>query len=476
MTPADTALRSALAQARFGLGVRRGDPPLAAADVRDALREDIRAGAQTLPASLGLAPSDDVLRQFYAFREERRAERDRAPAQDGAAAPGRPAAAEERSANSAGDMAGPPLPRRLFLAEVEARLSNAYRVPSPGFGERMTLFWSNHFAVSAAKGPAVRVIAGSFEREAIRPHVFGRFSDMLMAVETHPAMLLFLDNQRSTGPSSRAGARRKQGLNENLAREILELHTLGVGSGYTQADVTALAHIITGWSIVGPQARLGQPGQYVFNPLAHEPGPQTVLGVRYPAGGQEQGKSALLALTRHPATARHVAVKLARHFVADEPPQDLVNALAATFTRSDGDLAAVSETLITHEQAWLPQRAKLRSPLEFAIALLRATDARPKAARFAGALASMGQPLWAPPGPNGFSDLASTWASAEGLSARMDVASLFAEQASSEDPRGLAEALFGPLLSAPTREAVARAETRQQGLALLFLSPEFQRR
>lgn len=381
-----------------------------------------------------------------------------------------------RGARPGDDAMGPPLPRRVFLAEVEARLSKAYREPALGFAERMVLFWSNHFAVSAAKGPIVRVIAGAFEREAIRPHVFGRFADMLMAVETHPAMLVYLDNQRSVGAESRAGASSKRGLNENLAREILELHTLGVGGGYTQADVTALAEIITGWTIVGPQARLGQPGTFVFNPRAHEPGPRTLLGVRYPAGGQEQGRAALLALARHPATARHLALKLARHFVADTPPPELVDALASTFTRTDGDLAAVSETLVSHDLAWQAERGKMRSPLEFAIALVRATAMTPRVPRFAGALASMGQPLWAPPGPNGFSDMTATWASAEGLSARMDVASWAAEQATGQDPRQLAESLSGPLLSAATREAVARAETRRQGLALLFLSPEFQRR
>jgi uncharacterized protein (DUF1800 family) len=493
MNPADPDLRSALARSRFGLGARRDEARAAGSDAVDLLRQEIRAGAEPLPGSLGLLPSDEILRQFYAFREERKAERESTPRQDksDAAAPdmqsrdvggmdmangGNSGTGADRRRRDSTDASGPPLPRRIFLAEVEARLTQSYRVASLGFAERMVLFWSNHFAVSAAKGPTVRVIAGAFEREAIRPHVFGRFSDLLLAVETHPAMLLFLDNQRSVGAGSRAGNGGKRGLNENLAREILELHTLGVGSGYTQGDVTALAEIITGWTLVGQQGRLGTPGEFVFNPRAHEPGPRTLLGVRYPAGGMEQGKAALLALARHPATARHLALKLARHFVADDPPPALVEALAAAFVKSDGDLAAVSETLVTHELAWDPKQAKMRSPLEFSIALLRATDVSPKPPRFAGALASMGQPLWAPPGPNGYSDLAPAWTSAEGISARMDVASLIAGQAGKDDPRALADTLFGPLLSAQTREAVARAETRQQGLALLFLSPEFQRR
>ncbi|PSC05453.1 hypothetical protein SLNSH_07625 [Alsobacter soli] len=480
MTRTDDALRPALAMSRFGLGARRGRGLDLPGDPIDALREEIRAGADPLSDNPDLAPSDEVLRQFYAFREARKEARESAQ-QGGAgkASPGmRPdmAAGSPERAGAKDRPEGPPLPRRIFLAELEARAEGAWRRPGVGFAERMVLFWSNHFAVSAAKGPVVRVLAGAFEREAIRPHVFGRFADMLMTVETHPAMLVFLDNQRSVGANSPASRGGRNGLNENLAREILELHTLGVDGGYTQGDVTALAQAITGWTIVGPQGRMGEPGRFMFNPRAHEPGDRTILGVRYPASGFGQGRAALLALARHPATARHVATKLARHFVADEPPQALVDALAATYRNTDGNLAAVSETLVRHELAWAPERAKVRSPLEFTIALMRATDAQPNGQRLAGVLASMGQPLWAPPGPNGFSDLAPAWASAEGVSARMDVASLVASQASSDDPRALAETLFGPLLSAQTREAVARAETRQQGLALLFLSPEFQRR
>ena len=188
---------------------------------------------------------------------------------------------------------------------------------------RLVMFWSNHFCVSANKGP-VRGMAGAYEREAIRPHVLGRFVDMLLAVERHPAMLVYLDNHVSIGPNSRAGLNRGLGLNENLAREILELHTLGVGGGYTQEDVTNLARILTGWTVANLANPVGEPGRFFFAPARHEPGAWTVLGKRYGEAGMAAGEAVLRDLARHPATARHIARKLARHFVSAEPPAALV--------------------------------------------------------------------------------------------------------------------------------------------------------
>ncbi|MFI5016284.1 MAG: DUF1800 family protein, partial [Hyphomicrobiales bacterium] len=371
----------------------------------------------------------------------------------------------------------PPLPQRVFLAEAKARFSGTIHAPRIGFGERLTMFWANHFAISALKGNNVRIIAGAFEREAIRPHVFGRFSDMLLAVETHPAMLFFLDNQQSFGPNSKFGQNAKRGLNENLARETLELHTLGVNGGYTQADVTALARVITGWTVVGREGRLGEPGSFVFFPNAHEPGAQLVLGKTYVDAGFQQGKAALLDLARHPSTAAHIAEKLARHFVADTPPASLVDKLAKTFRSSDGDLAAVSTALVEANEAWTPDLAKVRSPLEFSIALLRATSAKPEPQPVLGGLYAMGQPFWQPAGPNGFSDMADAWASPEGLKVRMDVANAAAIRGADYfDPPDFIDARLGPLLSDDTRRAVARAESRAQALAIAFMSPEFQRR
>jgi uncharacterized protein (DUF1800 family) len=319
--------------------------------------------------------------------------------------------------------------------------------------------------------------AGAFEREAIRPHVFGRFEEMLLAVETHPAMLVFLDNQQSVGPDSRASQHGKRGLNENLAREIMELHTLGVDGGYTQRDVTSLARIITGWTVVRNQPNLGTPGTFAFNHYAHEPAPATLLGVNYPNDGFAQGTAALRGLARHPATAHHLALKLARHFVADQPPKALVDAMTAAYTQSRGDLKAVYMAMLGSEDAWNPELSKIRSPQEFIVAMLRASGEKPKPQAIMGALNALGQPFWNPSGPNGFADTVDAWASSEGLGTRIEVAILIAEALKHEqDPMRFATDTLGPLLSNDTRHAIQRAESKPQAIALAFLSPEFQRR
>ena len=201
---------------------------------------------------------------------------------------------------------------------MAARIEHA-RTTDAAFLERLVMFWSNHFCVNANKG-AVLGMAGAFEREAIRPHVLGRFADMLLAVEQHPAMLIYLDNQASTGPNSQVGRNRGRGLNENLAREILELHTLGVDGGYTQADVTNLARVITGWTVGQPNQPNAEHGRFHFAPARHEPGRHPVLGKRYGDAGVRAGEACLADLARHPSTARHIARKLAAHFVAETPP------------------------------------------------------------------------------------------------------------------------------------------------------------
>ena len=277
---------------------------------------------------------------------------DMAPAAKQAAMPppGNDAAMAAPAAMQPGAPKPPPQPvniiQKTFRAEALARLQRA-TLAECGFGERLVAFWSNHFCISASKGGLARMWAGSFEREAIRPHVFGRFADMLRAVEQHPAMLFFLDNQQSFGPDSRAGRNRKRGLNENLAREIMELHTLGVDGGYTQDDVTALARIITGWTFAGRQGQLGTPGSFVFNANAHQPGAQLLLGKIYENNGLAQGEAALADIARHPATAKFIATKFVRHFVADDPPPALVARLMQVFSKSGGDLKALAAALLT---------------------------------------------------------------------------------------------------------------------------------
>jgi len=367
--------------------------------------------------------------------------------------------------------------QKTFRAEALARLQRA-GIADCGFTERLVAFWSNHFCISANKGGLARMWAGSFEREAIRPHVLGRFGDMLKAVEQHPAMLFFLDNQQSLGPDSRAGKNRNRGLNENLAREILELHTLGVGGGYSQDDVTSLANIITGWTYAGRQGQLGAPGSFVFNANAHQPGAQRVMGKVYEAGGVAQGEAVLADIARHPSTAKFIAEKFVRHFVADDPPQALVMRLAGVFTKSDGDLKALAMALVDSDEAWKAPQAKIRSPFEFLVAAGRLLAQIPnEPGRYLSGLNALGQPLWSPPGPNGFPDTNAAWAAPEGMKLRLDISAQIASRlADGVDPRDLLELVAADAASPETRRTIERAESRQQALALLLMSPEFQRR
>jgi uncharacterized protein (DUF1800 family) len=323
-----------------------------------------------------------------------------------------------------------------------------------------------------------RIWAGSFERKAIRPHALGRFADMLKAVEQHPAMLFFLDNQQSLGPDSRAGLNRRRGLNENLAREIMELHTLGVGGGYIQEDVTSLARIITGWTFVGRQGILGAPGTFVFNANAHQPGPQLLLGKTYEATGVAQGEAALADIARHPSTAKFIATKFVRHFVADDPPPALVARVAETFTGTDGDLKALARALLDSDEAWAAPLTKMRSPYEYLVATGRLLARVPDdPGLYLNGLNVLGEPLWSPAGPNGFPDTNAAWAAPEGMKLRLDIAAQVALRVGNTvDPRDLLEFAVADAASADTRRTIERAESRQQALALLLMSPEFQRR
>jgi uncharacterized protein (DUF1800 family) len=365
----------------------------------------------------------------------------------------------------------PPLPQQLLLSEAKARF-DAAATSEIGFVERLAWFWSNHFCISADK---VIGMAGPYEREAIRPHVLGRFADLLSAAESHPAMLFYLDNVQSMGPNSVAGINRDKGLNENLARETLELHTLGVRSGYTQTDVTNFAKVLTGWSWIPPfEPEHG--GEFAFVKRLHEPGEQVVLSKHYPDTGVEQGRAVLADLARHPATAQHIAEKLAAHFVADNPPPSLVGKLAKTFHDSDGNLKEVAKTLVTADESWTPQRQKLKPPGEWTAGVVRlsGTQAIIPVGRIMNAQATLGAPLWRPPAPNGWPDTEAAWI--DGIPHRVDVANEFAGRAQGVDPLALLNSGLGPLASRETRDTVARAETRAQALALLVMSPEFLRR
>jgi uncharacterized protein (DUF1800 family) len=364
--------------------------------------------------------------------------------------------------------------RETYLAEVAARLNGAIATDTP-LRDRLVFFWSNHFTVSAMR-PVVRGFVGAFEREAIRPHVTGRFADMLLAVTRHPAMGFYLDNVQSIGPNSPFGQRRGKGSNENLGRELLELHTLGVDGGYSQQDVGALALILTGWSIA--RLRDPEPGSFRFVPQIHEPGPKTLLGGTYPESGEGEGEAALRDLARHPATARHVATKLARHFIADAPPKDAVERIARRFLDSDGDLKQVMAAVVREDAAWRTPFAKVRTPTELVIAACRATSLPPLPAQaLVGGLRVLDQTPFVAPSPAGWPDEASAWISPESVLRRAEWCQAFAERLPDPpDPMAIAEASFGDALPEETAQAIRRAPSRRLGLALLLASPQFQRR
>lgn len=457
---------AAIAVTRFGLGARPGEIEAAKADPQGWLTAQIRREGADLPQDGGES-SAMRFEQMRDYQRQRQMERQKKDGEDGeGGAKAFMAAQRELRAKVGAD----------FLAR--ARLGAG---TSAGFSERWALFWANHFTVSATK-QVTAVLVGPFEREAIRPHVFGGFENLLVASSTHPAMLTYLDQAQSIGPESRAAnfvsraKGRKAGLNENLAREILELHTVGVDAGYTQADVTEFARVLTGFSIGREQEERG--GQFVFREQAHEPGARTVMGRRYADQGVKQGLAVLRDLAADPRTARHVCRKIARHFVADTPPPSLTERLEKRWIATGGDLAAVARTLVESPEAWDPTPAKFKTPYEYALSTWRLVGAEPSAIeRLAPILNGLGQKPFTPPSPKGWPEDAQTWAAPDALIKRMQWAQGFAAAVADRvDPNALAVSALGARLTPPVAKAVSRAETRREAFALLVMSPEFQRR
>ncbi|MGE0385803.1 MAG: DUF1800 family protein [Gammaproteobacteria bacterium] len=460
---------AAIAANRFGLGARPGDLQDIDRDPQGWLRAQLAAGVATPSPVERLVHSGTLMKQVQQLRLAQRQD----DAGDGDAV--------GRLKMSIRNELAP-----AYLKQVAARVEVAVSSDQP-FRERLVHFWSNHFAVSADK-PATIALAGTLENEVIRPLATARFADLLVAVVRHPAMLAYLDNLWSVGPNSRAAGRASRhvsrdarpGLNENLAREILELHTLGVDGGYTQADVTELARVLTGWSLGGGRGRFasGTPGSFHFREAIHEPGARSVLGRRYPPGGEDQGEAVLRDLARQPATAQRIALKLARHFIADDPPPAAVTALERQFTRSDGDIAATCTALLDCDAAWSTPLAKYKSPNDYLLSALRAlrqVPPRPEAA--AAMFASLGQRIWTPGSPAGWPDTAVAWDGADALMKRIEWAQAVAGRIGERvEARALADAVLGPVLGAHTRAMLTQSQDAVQALALLFVSPEFMRR
>ena len=408
---------SHIALNRFGLGARPGEARRLG-DPRGWLLEQVEGGPPRLATD---APSDagtdDLFRRF----QEALRSRD-----------------ESRVAELRREV------QRHRQSEMAAVLTTRVVTDRP-FAERWVAFWSNHLCVSALDGFQTAFLAGAYEREAIRPHVFGRFEDMVLASARHPAMLQYLDNVRSVGPGSVAARRPRRGqgpaadalrgLNENYARELLELHTVGVDGGYTQEDVEALARILTGWGVAGigparPQ-RQGS-GQdeigFRFNPLLHEPGRKRVMGRNYPEG-EDGGVQVIRDLSRHPSTARFLANKLATHFIDDAPPTAALDALERTWLDTDGDLREMARAVASLDDAWDPGHRKFRTPQDWFVAVLRAVDAGEAGGNFPQILQQLRHPLWAPPSPKGFGDLRREWADSDALMNRAELARTLARRA-----------------------------------------------
>lgn len=494
------ALQAAIAAHRFGLGE---------ADIDAAVRSDARGWllSQIGPADPQVAANGQAmpdvavgLRRMAEFVQLRRRRRESEPAV---------AMSGEMADTRSGEQQFGEHFRALVQADTRARLGSAATTSRP-FAERLALFWANHFTVSMAKASA-RGLVGAFEREAIRPHIAGRFEALLRAAVMHPGMLRYLDNEQSAGPNSLLAQRRARaagaddlpgpritGLNENLAREVLELHTLGAAAAragvYTQADVTAFASVLTGWRVplyayapdMAPPRRvnardvapMGAASPTRFEPAWHEPGAKTVLGQRA-SEGVDGLSQVLRTLARHPATAQFLATKLARHFVADAPPPALVERLAQAYLRSDGDLSVVYRVLLDAPEAWLAAPAKLKSPEEMVLSSVRVLRLGTRAFERQpdGGASLLGQRVQAAPSPAGWPDQADEWLGPDAVWKRVEWATRVAERMGGlVDARALAQASLGPMLSANTARQVERAADGPQALALLLLAPEFQRR
>lgn len=455
-------IKAAIAATRFGMGARPGDIAAARSDARGWLRAQLKTPQSVLIRADNLADTETAAREMIDNQQQRRALK-RAGQKDAAEAADR-----QKMMRAAA--------RQAFARDVAARNAHAIMTEA-SFLERWVRFWSNHFTVSIRRLAVFR-LAGPYEREAIRANAFGSFKELLLAATLHPAMLHYLDNVRSIGPTTRAARRRKMGLNENLARECLELHTLGVDGGYSQADVEAFAKALTGWTIRVPALRSGGWGGTVFEPRLHESGDKKILGKRYPDNGGDQAKAVLADLANHPSTAHHIAKKLARHFISDAPPQSAVDKLAQTFRNSEGDLAALAEAVIDLDEAWGAEPQKLKTPEEllisaaryFSPAVIYGLDARK-------IYASLGQLPFGAPSPKGWPDVAADWAGPDALKKRLEWANSAARRAGvTADASGFLEGALGAMAGSRTRLAVAGAETRRQGVTLALMCPEFQRR
>ncbi|MEL6257437.1 MAG: DUF1800 family protein [Pseudomonadota bacterium] len=454
------ALEGAIAATRFGLGARPGEIKAASSDPRGWLEAQLTQAAFSSFPSAGLSSAKQGLETFFRYTQARSAR-------------GRTSEAADIDPEQAKKLVREV--RLNLRAEVQARTGFGALTPH-SFHERLTRFWSNHFTV-AARSPQTVAVAGAYEREAIRPNILGSFTELALAAITHPGLLVYLDNWQSIGPSTRPARRRGRGLNENLAREVLELHTVTPASGYTQTDVTEFAKALTGWTVGNRRLGSDRKGETIFVSQIHEPGVRTILGKRYSEDGKDQAVSIIRDLCAHPETAKSVARKMATHFVSDMPPDALIERLETAFRRSNGDLPTLYAALIDAPEAWDGDPQKIKTPDELLTSSARAIGID---AVFAGdpraVLESFAQIPFTALSPEGWPDEADAWLGSDALMKRIEWAGQVARRSPTLDARKLMDDALGPLASDATRTAVARAESGEQAIVLAVMSPEFQRR
>lgn len=435
---------------RFGLGAKPGGPAAIGADPKAALLAEINAPDVAAISDPSLPTYAEAAREGTFTRERATAVQDK---------------------------------------EIHARVDKHISADI-GFVERLVLFWSNHFSMSAEKDNIIRSTLGQLERDVIRKHVLGNFSAMLDGVIAHPAMIAYLDNASSIGPGSIVGLSSTKGSNENLAREILELHTLGSGGGQTEADIRAFTRILTGWSLVSArQAESGKDGgtqenrgQFIFRANWHERDPIAMMGKIYPDEGQKQARMVFADLTKHRSTAEHIALKLVQHFITDEPTPAMVDPIRNAFQQSRGDLKAVAAALINLPEAWSTPLAKIRTPYELSVAQFRALGHRytEKEYRiFISVQRVLQQSLWECPAPTGYPDHTRDWLNPDGMKLRLDTALLAAGRWGARlqgSPVTVARRLYDAALTKQTRDRMGGAGDTTNALTILFSSPEFQRR
>jgi uncharacterized protein (DUF1800 family) len=452
--------REHIAVNRFGYGAKKDELSNAKADPQKWIK------SQLLPISFDNSQpsSHDVFIAHEQYIQQKKQAREQSKNQN--------KAKEKKSSQSENKMINNSPRKALHSMSVDT-LEQAIQ-SSHSVSWRLLDFFSNHFSLTA-NGRLMAGLAATLEREAIAPNLLGNFEDMLLAVEQHPAMLIYLNNEKSYGPNSRIAKKRKVGLNENLAREIMELHTLGVNGGYTQADVIELAKGITGWSVKNGKKKYGT--GFIFRATGHEPGTRTLLGKKYSQKDITQGQQMLRDLAMHPATAKYVCFKIAHHFVSETPSVALLSKMEETWLNTGGNIKQVMISLFDAEEAWQPSAQKYKTPREFVISTFRALGTKTSNNKsLLNWLTNLGQQPFNAGSPAGYSDNKDDWLGASALMARVDWSMMMSGYRKKLNTEKIMTTALGESVSQHTYQTVMRAESRQQALTLLLMSPEFQRR